>query len=674
METRRTGPSDGRAEPAERDGPSDVGGNLTATPSPGGRQPPAVIVAFSGLFETNEAPDSPASSLGRAPSCLSSPSLAPAPSCSSSTSSAAPRLEPLQLPPSARSKHPWTPKLPTAAEPAPAPAPAAAARGPGVGDGCRAAARVPLRRTASWRGSVPVDAEGKAGRLRFASPLDPYMRVFYVECFAIFCGQFAWFSLSPLLSLAYEDVGVPPSVRGLADSLGILGAALGSLLLGSATDRLGPRRVHAALLLACALPVALVGAASSTESFVLCRFLTSWLGGSFTCGLAHTSAFFGRGVVGQANGLAGGVGGTGAAAAALVMPQIAHLASALSGLPLKRAWRVAVAFPAALALLAACLLLSCTQARPPRIPSVYHPPCNPYPPPSQDLPKGHAVRAGATGVSTAGVGPGRAKAGAGGRGASRAALLRDRRLWALAGLYVTAAGTGISMNATMPKLYGRRFGADVRLAGLLAFAGQAQILWARPLGGKLGDLAGRRFGARGRVAALLGYTLGTAASLLALSRAPSIEAAACFAVLLSVCYHGSGGCNYSIIPLFGEGRGGAAGGLVGAAGSFGAALLALLFESPALALPDALLAYAGLVLAACLLARLARFPEAAAPVSPAPAEELQPPGGPTAAGAGPPAGSGAVDVPLAAIASPGPPRAQASCRPDPLEPLDSVNQ
>eukprot|EP00741_Cyanophora_paradoxa_P009188 tig00001477_g8898.t1 len=431
---------------------------------------------------------------------------------------------------------------------------------------------------------VPVDSDQKATTMYFQSVNDVHMRAFYFEAAAIFCAQFAWFGLAPLLSLAYEDVGVPPELRGVVDSVGLIGSVLGSLLLGAATDRLGARLVHGVLLCLCALPTGLVGLASSTESFILCRFLTSWLGASFTVGMAHTSAHFGRSVAGQANGLAGGIGGTGAAAAALIMPQVAYAISNSAGIPLERSWRMASLLPASVVFLAGACLLAFTQDLPQgnvvhlrdvhlRIPLLSHHPA--------DDPERHAAPAAPT-----------PPPGPAGRKAGRVALLRDGRVWAMAGLYAIPTSPGITMNQTLPKYYLRRFGLDIRTAGLLSALCQVQMR-----------------GARGRVVVLVALCVAMAGGFVGLALLPRLEAAAAWAVLLSLTYHAAGGAAYSIIPYFGDSLRGAAGGLVSCGGTGGATLLAFLFEAPALAMPDAFLAYAGIALALCCLAPLVRFPD-----------------------------------------------------------------
>ena len=75
---------------------------------------------------------------------------------------------------------------------------------------------------------------------------------------------------------------------------------------------------------------------------------------------------------------------------------------------------------------------------------------------------------------------------------------KDHRVWALFLIYGACFGVELTMNNIAALYYHDRFGLGVGLAGLVAGLFGLMNLFARTLGGAIGDKVGIRFGLRGR--------------------------------------------------------------------------------------------------------------------------------------------------------------------------------
>jgi NNP family nitrate/nitrite transporter-like MFS transporter len=156
-------------------------------------------------------------------------------------------------------------------------------------------------------------------------------------------------------------------------------------------------------------------------------------------------------------------------------------------------------------------------------------------------------------------------------------------------------------------------------AGMLAGSFGVLALFARSLGGYLGDRAGRRFGLDGRGRFLTLMLLLEGIGLIAFSRMNSLVPAAILLVTFGLFVHVAAGATYAVVPFIKPNGVGAVAGIVGAGGNAGAVLAGLLFRGDAESTQTGLLWLGGAVMASAALAAMVRFnrQEAAAPVAPA---------------------------------------------------------
>ena len=138
-------------------------------------------------------------------------------------------------------------------------------------------------------------------------------------------GFWAWMSIAPLQASYASDMGLSESQISLMLATPVLVGALGRIVTGAMTDRLGGRKMFALVLLASAPAVLLVMVAGLIHSFPLliaAGFLLGIAGTIFAVGVPFSSAWFPPERRGFANGIFG-MGMIGTAISALLTPRLA---------------------------------------------------------------------------------------------------------------------------------------------------------------------------------------------------------------------------------------------------------------------------------------------------------------------------------------------------------------
>lgn len=138
-------------------------------------------------------------------------------------------------------------------------------------------------------------------------------------------GFWAWMSIAPLQKTYATEMGLDEGQISLMLATPVLVGALGRIVTGAMTDRLGGRKMFSALLLATAPAVLLVALAGSIRSFPLllaAGFLLGIGGTIFAVGVPFSSAWFPPARRGFANGVFG-MGMIGTAVSAFFTPRLA---------------------------------------------------------------------------------------------------------------------------------------------------------------------------------------------------------------------------------------------------------------------------------------------------------------------------------------------------------------
>ncbi|MPZ18756.1 MAG: MFS transporter [Luteitalea sp.] len=402
------------------------------------------------------------------------------------------------------------------------------------------------------------------------------MRAFHMTWFAFFLCFFAWFGIAPLMAVVRDELGLTRAQVGNTVIASVAVTIVARLFIGWLCDRLGPRVTYTWLLILGSLPVMGIGLAQTYETFLLFRLAIGVIGASFVITQYHSSVMFAPNVVGTANATTAGWGNLGGGVTQIVMPLLFTTLVAM-GLGDFWSWR--------LSMVVAGLVCMATGV-------AYHVL-------TQDCPEGNYR-------DLAGAG-----APSGARGGGFREASSDPRVWALFVIYGACFGVELTINNIAALYFMDYFDLGLRTAGVVAGLFGLMNLFARTLGGVLGDRAGLTWGLRGRVTWLAVALAGEGVTLMLFSQMTGLAAAIATLILFSLFVQMSEGATYAVVPFVNPGALGSVAGIVGAGGNCGAVLAGFLFRTEALSWPHALFILGGLVLASAGLTVFVRFSDAA---------------------------------------------------------------
>jgi MFS transporter, NNP family, nitrate/nitrite transporter len=164
-----------------------------------------------------------------------------------------------------------------------------------------------------------------AARVRSLWSLTGKYRVLHLTWIAFFLSFVVWFNFAPFANTIAEQLGLTDAQQ---KTIGLCNVALtvpARIFIGMALDRWGPRRVYATILVAAAIPNTVFALASSFEALVLSRLAVSVVGAGFVVGIRMVSEWFPPSELGTAEGVYGGWGNFGSAAAAFSLPIVAGI-------------------------------------------------------------------------------------------------------------------------------------------------------------------------------------------------------------------------------------------------------------------------------------------------------------------------------------------------------------
>ncbi len=166
---------------------------------------------------------------------------------------------------------------------------------------------------------------------------DPKIKTLHVTWFAFFLTFVVWFNHAPLLIFMKEAFDM---TNQQVKALMILNVALtipARIVIGILVDKFGPRKVYSSLLIMSGVLCLLFASAQSYEQLALFRFMMGFVGAGFVIGIRMVGEWFPHKSVGIAEGIYGGWGNFGSAAAAMSLPTLALIYGGENG------WRLAIA-------------------------------------------------------------------------------------------------------------------------------------------------------------------------------------------------------------------------------------------------------------------------------------------------------------------------------------------
>jgi NNP family nitrate/nitrite transporter-like MFS transporter len=422
-----------------------------------------------------------------------------------------------------------------------------------------------------------VDFKNKATKIQLFNFSSIPMRTFHMTWFAFFLCFFGWFGIAPLMAVVREDLNLTKEQVGNTIIASVAITVVARLFIGWLCDKIGPRKAYTWLLALGSIPVMTIGLADSYETFLLFRLAIGAIGASFVITQYHTSVMFAPNVVGTANATTAGWGNLGGGVTQMVMPLIlggvmTFVASESLG------WRIAMIFPG-LALLATAYL---------------------YWKYTEDSPDGDYVSLRAKGEMD---------------GSDKVSgqfwkACADYRVWALFVVYGACFGIELTINNIAALYFHDYFDLGLAAAGLVASLFGLMNIFARTLGGVVGDKWGAKWGLKGRVWFLGGILFLEGLALMLFSQQAALPMAIATLILFSLCVQMSEGATYSVVPFINKKALGAVAGIVGAGGNAGAVAAGFLFKMEGLSWPQALLILGAIVTLSSFMAFAVRFSEA----------------------------------------------------------------
>jgi NNP family nitrate/nitrite transporter-like MFS transporter len=173
-------------------------------------------------------------------------------------------------------------------------------------------------------------------QLRDVWCFDGRHRVLHLTWGAFFVSFMVWFAYAPFAGTIEDQFGLSTAQTM---TLGLCNIALtvpARIFVGMALDRWGPRSLYAAILIGAAVPNTVFALAQTYETLVISRLALSVVGAGFVVGIRMVSEWFPPREMGMAEGIYGGWGNFGAAAAAFGLPLAAGLVGGSDG------WRWAI--------------------------------------------------------------------------------------------------------------------------------------------------------------------------------------------------------------------------------------------------------------------------------------------------------------------------------------------
>lgn len=385
---------------------------------------------------------------------------------------------------------------------------------------------------------------------------------------------FAWFGIAPMMTVIRKELKLTPDQVGNLVIASVAMTVVARLFVGWLCDRIGPRLAYTGLLVLGSLPVMGIGLAHSYHSFLLFRLGIGMIGASFVITQYHTSSMFAPNVVGTANATTAGWGNMGGGVTQFVMPLVfgGFLAAGLSP---ARSWRASM-FAAGLV----CLLVGVA-----------------YYFLTQDSPAGNFKELRERGELPA------KKHGI----ANFFEACADRRVWLLFVIYGACFGIELTIDNIAHLYFSDNFKLDLERAGLVAALLGGMNLFARSLGGYVGDRFGRAGGLRGRVQWLFMVLLAEGVFMVLFSRMTATPLAIAGLMLFGLCVDMACGATFAVVPFINKKALGSVSGIVGAGGNLGAVLAGFLFKRPTAQWPHELLILGCCVAAAAFLAMGVRF-------------------------------------------------------------------
>jgi NNP family nitrate/nitrite transporter-like MFS transporter len=162
-------------------------------------------------------------------------------------------------------------------------------------------------------------------------------KILHMTWMAFFISFVVWFNHAPLMLVIAKTLGMSSSEIKTILILNVALTIPARIIIGILVDKFGPKRTYSTLLAGASVPCFMFAFAENFEQLALARFLLGFVGAGFVIGIRMVGEWFPAKQVGIAEGIYGGWGNFGSAAAAGVLPALSLLYGGDEG------WRYAIA-------------------------------------------------------------------------------------------------------------------------------------------------------------------------------------------------------------------------------------------------------------------------------------------------------------------------------------------
>lgn len=163
------------------------------------------------------------------------------------------------------------------------------------------------------------------------------IKILHMTWMAFFISFVVWFNHAPLMLVIAKTLGMSSSEIKTILILNVAITIPARILIGILVDKFGPKRTYSTLLAVSSAPCFMFAFANSFEQLALARFLLGFVGAGFVIGIRMVGEWFPAKQVGIAEGIYGGWGNFGSAAAAGALPVLSLIYGGDEG------WRYAIA-------------------------------------------------------------------------------------------------------------------------------------------------------------------------------------------------------------------------------------------------------------------------------------------------------------------------------------------
>ena len=169
-------------------------------------------------------------------------------------------------------------------------------------------------------------------------------KILHMSWLAFFISFMVWFNHAPLMLVIAKTLGLTSAEIKIILILYVALTIPARIIIGVLVDKFGPKRTYSTLLASSSIPCFMFAFANNFEQLALARFLLGFVGAGFVIGIRMVGEWFPAKQVGLAEGIYGGWGNFGSAAAAGALPILSLMYGGDEG------WRYAIASTGIIAL------------------------------------------------------------------------------------------------------------------------------------------------------------------------------------------------------------------------------------------------------------------------------------------------------------------------------------